>query len=111
MTIEEAKELLKEMKESAMYLRLYRDKKAQLKVEAIDTVLKALEALEEYEKQLDLDYVRENYIPKEKVREKIEEYDNRRKELADGHFWENESNINEDTALVIAIETLRHLGE
>lgn len=51
----------------------------------------------------------EDSVPKEKVREKIEEYVNRRKELADGHFWENGSNINEDTALVIAIETLRYL--
>jgi hypothetical protein len=43
MELSEAKELLKEMKENAMYLRLYHDKKAHLKVEAIDTVLKALD--------------------------------------------------------------------
>lgn len=36
--------------------------------EAIETVL---QVLEEYEKQLDLDYVRNNYISKDKVREKI----------------------------------------
>jgi len=40
-------------------------------VEAIDTALKALD---KYEKQLDLDYVDKNYVPKEKVREKIRWY-------------------------------------
>lgn len=74
MTLEQAKETLEE--------RVKIDRTLRDKVEsdfdefcenecvAIDTVLKALQ---EYEKQLDLDYVRENYIPKEKVKEKIEE--------------------------------------
>lgn len=57
MELSEAKELLKEMKENAMYLRLYHDEKAQLKVEAIDTVLKALD----------------NSISKDEIRKKIEE--------------------------------------
>lgn len=43
----------------------------------VETVLKELkrreEENEEYNKQLDLDYVRENYIAKDKIREKIEE--------------------------------------
>ncbi len=37
---------------------------------AIETVL---QALEEYQKQMDLDYVDENYISKDKIKEKIEE--------------------------------------
>lgn len=35
---------------------------------AIETVL---QALEEYQKQMDLDYVDENYISKDKIKEKI----------------------------------------
>lgn len=62
MTLEEAKEIVKE---HCMYESPVEDVE-----EAIETVLKTLE---EYEKQLDLDYVRENYIPKEEVRNKMEE--------------------------------------
>jgi transcriptional regulator with PAS, ATPase and Fis domain len=106
MTLSEAKEILnKFINQSKDYLLSIKDDGTQFtrnnyvemceQIKAIETVLKALE----------------DSIPKEKVRKKIEEYVNRRKELANGHFWENESNINEDTALVIAIETLRHLEE
>ena len=45
--------------------------------EAIENLIqenkKLKEKIEEYEKQLDLDYVEENYIPKLKLKEKIEE--------------------------------------
>jgi hypothetical protein len=45
--------------------------------QAIENLIQENEELkekrEEYEKQLDLDYVEENYIPKSKVKEKIEE--------------------------------------
>lgn len=54
--------------------------------EALETALKALD----------------NSISKDEVRKKIEECDKRRQELANGHFWENPSNINEDTVLVMA---------
>lgn len=55
--------------------------------------------------------VNEMYIPKSKVKEKIEEYRNKRNELANGHFWDNPDNINQDTALFIAGETLKQLLE
>jgi len=38
-------------------------------IEAIDTVLKALE---KFEKQLDLDYVDKNYISKDEIRKKMD---------------------------------------
>lgn len=45
--------------------------------EALENLIKEYKELKEkiskYEKQLDLDYVEENYIPKSKVKEKIEE--------------------------------------
>lgn len=41
-------------------------------IEAIDTVL---QELEKYEKQIDLEYVEKNYISKDKIRAKIEEYE------------------------------------
>lgn len=66
--------------------RKYFDENSRKKVDAIDTVLKALD----------------NSISKDKVRKKIEKCVKRRQELANGHFWENASNINEDTALVMA---------
>lgn len=62
---------------------------------AIETVLQALD----------------NSIPKEKVKKKIEGYRNERKELADGHFWDSPENINKDTSLFIAGETLKLLLE
>lgn len=46
--------------------------------EYAETALQELKRLQEenteYKKQLDLDYVRENYISKYKIREKIEEH-------------------------------------
>ena len=48
-----------------------------LEAEAIENLIKEYKELKEkqkeYEKQLDLDYVEENYIPKSKVKEKLEE--------------------------------------
>lgn len=45
-------------------------------VEAISTILQELDKLqkenEEYSKQMDLDYVDENFVSKDKIREKIE---------------------------------------
>lgn len=73
MTLEEAKDILeysdKDYFMETLY-ETYHQSNVKRFEKAIDTVLKALE---EYEKQLDLDYVRDNYIPKEKVREKIKE--------------------------------------
>lgn len=67
----------------AKYIRIADEKD----VEAIDTVL---------------NYIENESIPKEKIRKKIEECVKRRQELANGHFWESQSNINEDTAIVMA---------
>jgi hypothetical protein len=79
MELSEAKEILKQ--DWTVY-----DWVDEEDIEAIDTVLKALD----------------NSISKDEVRKKIEECVKRRQELANGHFWENPSNINEDTALVMA---------
>ena len=48
-------------------------------------------------------------IPISVIQNKIDEYREKRNKLADGHFWDNERNINEDTSLFIAIETLKLL--
>lgn len=76
MELEEAKKIL-------MGLPEYQDLVSK-EFEAIDTVISELVALqelldekreeiEEYQKQLDLDYVDENYISKDKIKEKLEE--------------------------------------
>lgn len=53
-------------------------------VEAIDGLLdlynKDKEKIQKYEKQLDLDYVDENFISKDKLKEKIEKYNKIRTE-------------------------------
>lgn len=56
------------------------------------------------------DFKRE-FIPISVIQNKIDEYREKRNKLADGHFWDNERNINEDTSLFIAIETLKLLLE
>lgn len=53
----------------------------------------------------------DNSIPKEKVEKKIKEYQHERDKLADGHFWKDANNINQDMSLFIASETLRLLLE
>lgn len=91
MELSEATDLLKEMKESAMYLRLYHDKKAQLKVEAIDTILKALDnryyemVMKEQDDIInDLKARLDNSISKDEVRKKIDEIANQTWYVADG---------------------------
>ena len=54
--------------------------------------IKELEAkLEEANKQLDLDYVDENYIPKQKIKDKIEELRNEKEQLRieKGVLWDS----------------------
>ena len=53
----------------------------------------------------------ELFISKSKLKEKIEEYREKRNKLADGHFWDEPDNINQDRALFIAGETLKLLLE
>lgn len=97
MELEEAKMLLKEMQENCkkgvMKGAIYTDEKAEQKLIAIETVLQALD----------------NSIPKEKVEKKIKEYQHERDKLADGHFWEDANNINQDRILFVASETLKLL--
>jgi len=74
MELSEAKEILKDMKESMEQSKKDITIDSILKaledsVEAIDTVLKALE---KFEKQLDLDYVDKNYISKDEIRKKMD---------------------------------------
>lgn len=66
----------KELNEAIEYLKLIRknhdlEKKGYVYTEECITTV--LNRLEEYQKQLDLDYVDKNYIPKKKVEDKIEE--------------------------------------
>jgi len=57
-------------------------------IEAIENLIQENKELKEkqkeYEKQLDLDYVEENYIAKSKLKEKIEELDKKEKEELKG---------------------------
>lgn len=55
----------------------------------LDLYNKEKEKNKEYERQLDLDYVDENFISKDKIREKIEEY----KKYDNGINYENEISI------------------
>lgn len=67
----------KELKEDLDYI-------SKEKWKADEAILFLTERIEEYQKQLDLDYVEENYIAKSKLKEKIEELDkwkNKIKEL------------------------------
>ena len=52
-----------------------------------------LEKNKEYEKQLDLDYVEENYIHKDKIKAKIEELEKDLKEYENGQEWEIQDEI------------------
>jgi hypothetical protein len=80
----------------------------QIKIENYSEFLhqKRVERLEERIKEL-----KDNSIPISVIQNKIDEYREKRNKLADGHFWDNERNINEDTSLFIAIETLKLLLE
>lgn len=53
----------------------------------------------------------EDYIPKQKIRDKIEKYRKQRMKLASGDFWASERNINDDAVLFAGIEALKELLE
>lgn len=55
--------------------------------------------------------LKEKYISKEKIREKIEEYREKRNRLNNGEFWSDVANVKEDTVLFIATRTLQELLE
>ena len=59
----------------------------------------------------EINNLKTNSIPTSVIQKKIDEYREKRNNLADGHFWDNKRNINEDTSLFIAIETLKLLLE
>lgn len=90
MDLKEAKERIKDLyKSNSETISIVNKGKSDVKTaykkenEAIETILQELEHLqkenEKYSKQMDLDYVDENYISKDKIREKIEKL----KEIAD----------------------------
>ena len=59
-------------------------------------------------------FFKNNFIPKSKIKEKIEEYRSKRIKLANstyGNFWDNPDIVNSDTALFIAGEILKELLE
>lgn len=68
-----------------------------------------LTALEEYEKQLDLDYVDKNYIPKHIIEEKIKELQNIRETKSDnymGYKVESREQQDIDKQIIILQELL-----
>ena len=68
-----------------------------------ERVMEAIEIL--------IEYAEKESIPKEKIRKMLRLCRERRTELADGHFWENSWNVNEDTAIVIFQSALEKLLE
>lgn len=111
---------------------IYNEKETmkELLVQAIENLLKRYKELEEENKERKNNYINpskarisyydtkkgtevvlEGFIPISVIQNKIDEYREKRNKLADGHFWDNERNINEDTSLFIAIETLKLLLE
>jgi hypothetical protein len=72
MTLEEAKQMLKSY--AGMTNKLTDNQGRPKLDQAIEMILKALE---EYEKQLDLDYIEENYIPKELIKDYLNKMEKR----------------------------------
>lgn len=75
---------------------------------AIEEVLRAHNELQEefFWQQI---RIRNEYVPISMVKDKIDEYAKKRKELADGNFFADQSYINNDTALVIGMSVLEDL--
>lgn len=69
------------------------------------------EELAEFNKQLDLDYVDENYIPKQVAIDKIEELKTKRRKLGFKTYLRREDMLNEDKMIVCKIEVLQELLE
>ena len=76
-TLEDLKNIFIHLKNYGWVNDIKRDVVVDKVIKAIENLIARNKELEkqvnEYEKQLDLDYVDTNYIPKSKVREKIEE--------------------------------------
>ena len=67
------------------------------------------EELEEFNKQLDLDYVDENFIPKQVVIDTMEELKTKRRKLGFKTYLRREDMLNEDKMIVCKIEVLQEL--
>lgn len=96
-----------EEKETEKFLKILEDNsKTTLAKEVMELRKenKRLKAFEDFK-------LKNEFIPISVIQNKIDEYREKRNKLADGHFWDNEKNINEDTSLFIAIETLKLLLE
>lgn len=61
---------------------------------------------DEEKNQLDLDYVYNNFISKDKIKAKIEELDNQKRQ-----WIEDRNNKHKDSELIYAIEVLQSLLE
>lgn len=69
------------------------------------------EELEEFNKQLDLDYVDENFISKQVVIDTMEELKTKRRKLGFKIYLRREDMLNEDKMIVCKIEVLQELLE
>lgn len=84
------------------------------KIKDVDAVLSYVQELEIENKFLrdENNIYRNETVSKTVIRDKIQEYRNKRNKLANGEFWECRDNINQDKALFIAGEVLKEiLGE
>lgn len=76
---------------------------------ANDRIKELEEELEEFNKQLDLDYVDENFIPKQVVIDTMEELKTKRRKLGFKTYLRREDMLNEDKMIVCKIEVLQKL--
>ena len=72
-SMEEEIKILDEMILNCRYKHNYYDEYAEKKAKVLEKCKKALKENEEYYKQLDLDYVENNFISKQRIEYKIEE--------------------------------------
>lgn len=72
-----------------------------------------LENIEDKKIQVDYNFVFNKGVDsvKKKIEDKIKEYRQKRIDLANGHFFEDGDNINQDNSLFVAIEILKLLLE
>lgn len=84
----------------------------QQQIDEKDKKIKELEeTLEKANKQLDLDYVDKNYIPTQKVKDKIEDLKRKRRDLGFKTYFKREDMLNEDRAIMCEISVLQELLE
>lgn len=99
------------------------DKEIEILLNFIDKQQKELEEVRQANKRLfemgkdkamtklTNEIIENEYISKNKIRDKIKEYREQRIKLADGHFFDNPDNTSNDFALFIGQEVLKELLE